>query len=332
MKKIVPVVLLLAVVGGILWSQKRAEEATNGAIVASGTVEATEARLAFEAGGRIAEITVHEGDQVPAGTVLARLDASEAEARVRQAEAQQQAAGARLAELQRGFRREEVAQAQAAVEAASARLGNAESEKSRAATLFAGGAISREAYDRAVLAADLAAQELARGREQLALLTRGNRPETIETQRAMVAQAQAAVESAAAVLANFQLAAPFAGRITHRLREPGETVTPGSPVVTLLDPDDRWVRIYVPETRLGAVALGAVAEIRSDTYPDKVYQGEVTFLASEAEFTPKSVQTQEERVRLVYAAKVRVRGDAAFELKPGMPVDVRIPLAPASGS
>ncbi len=96
------------------------------------------------------------------------------------------------------------------------------------------------------------------------------------------------------------------------------------PVVTVMNPSERWVRIFVPENRVGAVSLGQAAEIRSDTYPDRRYRGMVSFIASEAEFTPKNVQTTEERAKLVYAVKVRVEGDEALELKPGMPADVTL--------
>jgi HlyD family secretion protein len=118
--------------------------------------------------------------------------------------------------------------------------------------------------------------------------------------------------------------APFDGIVTVKHREPGEIVAGGTPVITVMAPGDRWIRIYVPENRLGAVELGASAAITSDTYPDWEYAGEVMYIASEAEFTPKSVQTSDERVRLVYAVKVRVIGDSALVLKPGMPADVRI--------
>ncbi len=117
---------------------------------------------------------------------------------------------------------------------------------------------------------------------------------------------------------------PFDGVVTVRHREPGETAPPGAPVLTLMNPDDRWVRIYVQEDRIGRLALGQPATITSDSYPDRTYEGRVTFIASEAEFTPKNVQTPEERVKLVYAVKVQVVGDPAFELKPGMPADVRL--------
>lgn len=333
MKRRLPILLLvlaLAAGGYYWWRGRQAAEEDASSLLASGTVEATEAQLGFQAGGRIAEVRVREGDEVAAGALVARLDSAEAEARRRQAEAQTEAARARLAELEAGARREEIGQAEAAVEAARVRVDNAQSELSRAERLLAGGAISREAYDRAAAAQKVAAAEVDRAREQLLLLRRGTRGEVIAGQRAQVAQAEAALAAADAVLANLSLEAPFIGRITVRHREPGETVAPGAPVVTLLDPADRWVRIYVPETRIGAVHLGTRAEILSDTFPGKTYAGEVVFIASEAEFTPKSVQTQEERVRLVYAAKVRVEGDPAFELKPGMPVDVRLAIsAPA---
>ncbi len=123
-----------------------------------------------------------------------------------------------------------------------------------------------------------------------------------------------------------EVRAPFAGLVTVRHREPGEIVGAGAPVVTVLNPDDRWVRIYVPENRIGAVRVGQAARITSDTYRDRTYGGTVAAIASEAEFTPKTVQTREERVKLVYAVKVRITGDPGYELKPGMPADVRLAL------
>jgi HlyD family secretion protein len=110
--------------------------------------------------------------------------------------------------------------------------------------------------------------------------------------------------------------------VTVRHREPGETVSSGVPVLTVMDPEDRWVRIYVREDRIGEVSLGQSATITSDTYPDRSYSGEVVFIASEAEFTPRNVQTTEERVKLVYAVKVRITGDPSHHLKPGIPADV----------
>jgi HlyD family secretion protein len=132
------------------------------------------------------------------------------------------------------------------------------------------------------------------------------------------------VERAEASLAYAVITAPLSGIVTARHREPGEAVQAGAPVLTVLDPNDRWVRIYIREDEIGAVRLGAAAEISSDTYPDRIYQGEVVFIGSEAEFTPRNVQTAEERIKLVYPVKVRITGDPDFELKPGIPADVTL--------
>jgi HlyD family secretion protein len=111
--------------------------------------------------------------------------------------------------------------------------------------------------------------------------------------------------------------------VSVRHREPGETVPAGAPVLTILNPEDRWVRIYVREDQIGAIGLGLGAAITSDTYPGRRYQGHVVFIASQAEFTPSNVQTAEERARLVYEVKVRITGDPRHELKNGLPADVR---------
>jgi HlyD family secretion protein len=128
------------------------------------------------------------------------------------------------------------------------------------------------------------------------------------------------------------LTSAFDGVVTVRHAEPGEVVGPGTPVLTVTNLDDRWVRIFVREDRLGAVHRGQPARITADTYPGKSYAGSVTYIASEAEFTPKTVQTSEERVRLVYALKVRITGDPDHELKPGLPADVRLDLRPGAAS
>lgn len=242
---------------------------------ASGTVEATEAQLGFQATGRIEAIGVREGEAVKQGAVLARLDTREVEARLAQARAQANATTVRLKEAER--------------------------DRARGQTLLAGGAIGQEVYDKALLALNIAQSEQA--------------------------QARANVQALEAVLANMTIRASFEGIVTVRHREPGEIVPPGAPVLTVMNPGDRWVRIYIPEHRIGAVRLGQKAAIATDTFPDRRYGGEVTYIASQAEFTPKNVQTAEERVKLVYAVKVRITDDPNFELKPGVPADVRLEAA-----
>jgi HlyD family secretion protein len=319
---VVPVLLALAAL--TTWLVVRKGNGAAAAIAASGTVEATEADLGFQVPGRVEEVVPHEGDMVTGGVALALLDTGELTAARDAAAAQLQAAEARLAELRRGSRPQEVLQAEAGVRSAQQRAVEAGRDAERAQKLFDGGAVSQQALDRALTARDVADAALEQAQQTLALVREGPRLETIRAQEAMVQQARANVARSDAVLANAVVYAPFDGRITVRHREPGETVSPGAPVLTLLDPNDRWVRIYVREDEIGRVKLGMGARITSDTYPDKVYQGQVTFIGSEAEFTPRNVQTTEERIKLVYPVKVRIGGDPGFELKPGIPADVTL--------
>lgn len=323
---LIPVVVVVVAVGAhALLSRQRANP---GALVASGTVEATEARLGFQTAGRIEAVRVREGDAVGAGDELARLERRETEARREEAGAHVQAARAALAELESGYRSEEIAQAQAAHAAATQRCQDAERDAERTRRLHEGGAVSQEMLDKALLAVDVARSQSEQAAQQLQLLRRGPRQEKIAAQRAQLQQAEASLRVIDAVLDHMVVRAPFAGVVTVRHHEPAEVVPAGTAILTLMDRGDRWVRIYIPERRIAAVRLGQPARIRCDTYPDRDYRGEVSFIASTAEFTPKAVQTTEERVKLVYAAKVRILADTRFDLKPGMPVDVRLEDTP----
>jgi len=317
-------VIVVVAVGLIVTWRLVGSNGTDDAFSGSGTVEATEGHLGFQAAGRIAEIRVEEGDRVAAADTLALLDRREVLAGRERTVAQVAEARARLQELETGSRAEEVEQGRAAVSVAHQRLEDARRDQRRTRVLFEGGGVSREAYDKATTAFEVAVGETRRTELQLSLLETGPRVETIQAQRARLAGAEAALEAMDAALDNTVIVASFDGVVTVRHREPGEIVGPGAPVVTIMNTGDRWVRVYVREDRIGAVKLGMAAMITSDTYPDRSYEGRVRFIASEAEFTPKSVQTTEERVKLVYAVKVQITGDGGFDLKPGMPADVVI--------
>ena len=297
-----------------------------GAILASGTVEATQAHLGFQAPGRIEAIAVREGDPVDSSSELAALDRAELLARRRAAEAQVAAARAGLSELQRGFRAEEVAQGRAGLRAAEQLMNDARRDHERTLRLFEGGAVSRQTLDHQETAFQLAEAAYQSAREQLGILETGPRSERIAAQRARLAQVEALVGQIDAALDNAVIRAPFDGMISVRHREPGEIVQPGAAVLTLINPGDRWVRIYVREDEVGRINIGQQATITADTYPDRTYQGVVIFIASEAEFTPRNIQTIEERVKLVYRVKVRITGDASYDLKPGLAADVRIEI------
>jgi HlyD family secretion protein len=293
-------------------------------IVASGTVEATEADLGFQVPGRIERVAVREGDAVKAGEELARLDRTELMARRRAAQAQADAAQALLSELERGFRAEEVAQGQAAVRAAEQRMNDAHRDLERTRSLYEGGAVSRELLDKHQTAYELAMAEYDGAREALQILQTGPRRERIAAQRAALAQAEAAVAQIDAALDYAVIRAPFDGVVNVRHREPGESVPAGAPVLSVMNPRDRWVRIYVREDEVGRLALEQTAVVTADADPGRRYEGKVIFIASEAEFTPRNVQTTEERVKLVYRVKVQITGDPDFDLKPGLAADVHL--------
>ncbi len=314
----------LVVVAAILLLTVFAQNGERQAVFASGTIEATEADLGFQAAGRIERIAVNEGANVRAQQELAWLDQTEITARKRAAEAHVAATRAQLDELVRGSRPEEIAQGRAAVRAAERRVNDALRDLQRAQRLFDGGAISQQDLDRHLTAHELAEADRDAAQERLQVLETGPRRERITAQRALVAQAEAAVAQIDATIRNTAIRAPFDGIVTIRHRQPGETVAPGAPVVTVMNPADRWVRIYVREDELGGIAIGQAASITADTYPDRTYRGEVAFIASEAEFTPRNVQTTEERVKLVYRLKVRITGDPSLELKPGLAADVQL--------
>jgi len=299
-----------------------------GTLEATGTVEATDAALGFTVSGRLEAVTVQEGDTVAAHARLAWLDRSEALARREQADAQVASAKAQLLELERGSRPEEISAARAAEQAAADRLADAERDAERTRTLREQNVVSQQDLDKALTALEVARSAKVQAAEQRRLVELGPRPERVASARASLASAEAAARTLDATLSLMEVRAPFAGTVTVRHREPGEILAPGAPVVTLLHRDDRWVRIYIPENRVGAVRIGQPATITSDTFRDRRYAGSVISIASEAEFTPKTVQTREERVKLVYAVKVRITGDPSQDLKPGMPADVVLGTAP----
>ncbi|MDE0082341.1 MAG: HlyD family efflux transporter periplasmic adaptor subunit [Gammaproteobacteria bacterium] len=322
--RIRPLTLVLAAAAAGVWYLRGTQDDAASELQASGTVEATDADLGFQGAGRVLEVRVAEGATVEEGSELARLDARELNAALAAALAQLGAAEARLEELSRGSRPQELATAEAAMRSAARQADEAARQLERAQILHDGGAISRQDLDQAETRVELARAGRDQAEQALALVREGPRAEQVAVQRALVEQAEAHVARVSAALANTVIHAPFPGIVTVRHREPGEVVAPGMPVLTVLDPEDRWVRIYVPGDEIGRVRLGMPAEIVSDTYPDRAYPGEVVFIADEAEFTPRNVQTAEDRTRLVYAVRVRITRDPEFVLKPGIPADVTL--------
>ncbi len=315
-------ILVVAIAVIVVVSHLRDRKDDN-VIALSGNVEVTEANIGFKIPGRLAERPVDEGQRVKKGDLLARLDSAEPESIVRQNRAALEEAETRLAELKAGSRKQEIGQAAANVDAHEAELLRIRKDYERAELLYKNGAISAAQYDAAKSSYDSRAAMVKNAREALSLVKEGPRKEDIRMAEHRVAQLRAALATSEERLKDTVLYAPFEGVILRKNAELGETVAQGTPVFILGDLDNPWIKVYVKEDKLGLVKPGQKAKVTTDTFKGKSYEGTVSYVSSEAEFTPKTVQTQEERVRLVFGVKVSVKNEN-WELKPGMPADVRI--------
>jgi len=294
-----------------------------GQIRVSGNIEVTTVEVSFKIPGRVSERMVDEGEAVKPGQPIARLDSEDLAHEVALRQAELQAVQATLNELIAGSRKEEIAQAEAEHAAVQAEAKNYADDYRRQEALFQREVISRQKLDSSRAAYENSKARERQAAESLALVRKGPRQERIDQARAKVREAQAALSIATTRLGYANLASPASGVVMAKNIEPGEQVAAGTPVVTIGELDSVWVRAYINESDLGRVKVGQKARVTVDTWPGKSYEGIVTFIASEAEFTPKNVQTQKERVKLVYRVKVTIP-NPNMELKPGMPADAEI--------
>jgi HlyD family secretion protein len=305
------------------WLEKPAE--AQDLLVVSGNIEAHESVLSFKVSGRIVELAVEEGQWVEEGQVLARLDAADFRQQVAVDQAALRVRESELALALAGTRRQEIEAAEQTLRDAEADLTQKKLDFDRAQQLHQKDALSSQDRDRAQTNLTRAQAVAERARQTLDELREGTRKEQIAVAQANVRQARERLGLARVNLDYTELRAPRAGVVVVRPAELGEVVAPGTPVVTLADLDNVWLRGYVPETDLGRIRWGQPARLRTDTYPGKDYHGRISFIADKAEFTPKSIQTYKERVTLVYRIKIDVQ-NPNHELKPGMPADAYIDL------
>jgi len=292
----------------------------------SGTVEAREVDLAFQISGRISELLADEGDAVQAGQMVAGLDTQDYELALRTAAAQRDAAQAALAALQSGTRIQEVRVAEAQLAKAQADLDFARAEFQRFANLASRKLASEDQLDQTRLRQNVALTGVEQARQTLALLREGPRQEDRDRVAAELRARQVLVETARQQLSYARLPSPVAGVVAVRLAEVGEVVSPGKPVLRIAEQQRPWVRAYLNEVDLARVRLGQPAEVRVDGLPGRVLPGRLAFIAPDAEFTPKTVETRALRVDLVYRVKIDVDNpDGALKL--GMPADVTLKAA-----
>ncbi|OLN29195.1 putative Co/Zn/Cd efflux system membrane fusion protein [Desulfosporosinus metallidurans] len=303
----------------------------------SGTIEANEIPIQPELGGRIVELSVREGQVIKAGDIIAKLDDSQAKLTLATAKSQQVQAQAKLDDLLGGARAEEIRRLSYLVEQANANLSslalNIKFEENNLANdqkLLGSGGISKQVVDAQQNKLDtLKAQyESAQANVNAAQASldqaqAGNIQPTIQAQKAAVDITAQSVKAAELTLSKLIIKSPTSGQVLYRHVELGQVVNSGTTLVTMLDPNDLWIKIYVPEAKLSQVKVGGTGLIAVDSYPGKTFKGQILYVSNQAEFTPKNVQTKEERTTTVYAVKLSIT-EGKDQLKAGMPADVTL--------
>lgn len=305
---IIAAIVFAAGFGGWFWWTSLDPDLEPGFARANGRIEATRVDVAVKYGGQISEVLVEQGGLVEAGDVIARIEATELEAQLR---------AARAATLQR---HQELVQADALIAQHEGELSLARSELERTETLMERGYATSEMLDIRRSKATSAAAAVT----------------TAQARRASAEAAIMAAEANAAVIAArlkyHVLTAPRAGRVQYRLAEPGEILPPGGKVVSLLDLTEVYMDVYLPTAEAGQTMIGAEARLILDAAPQYVVPASVSFIASEAQFTPKYVETESEREKLMFRVRLKIPAEIlrryADTVKTGLPGQAVVRVAP----
>lgn len=318
------------------------EPAPSSTLRVSGHAEATETRLAPDAGGRILTFDLAEGDRIEAGHQVLTLDRRDIELALQRARAERAQADAQLRLVLAGARVEDIRQAEsqvtaaaADVSAAHAELAAAEQDLERFEALLTTNSGSRKQRDDAATRRDVARQRVTAAdsrvraaRDALARLQAGARREEIDAARARLAAADAQIASLEKNLMDTSFTSPVSGIVTEKLVEPGEVIAPRTPVAVVVNLDQAWADVFVPEPAVPRLRLGQDAQVFTDAGGSPI-KGSIAYISPRAEFTPRNVQTAEERSKLVYRVRITVDNTAGI-LKQGMPVEAEIAMAPVS--
>lgn len=321
MKKILFFILILIGIFSLfvyfLYPQKEIEQ---NSVKVSGNIEATEVNVGFNISGRITHIYVKEGDWVEKGSLIAKLDDKDLRYRFELAKAGLNSTQARLNKLLAGSRPEEIREAEARLNQAKYELENKRIQYERMKGLFEKHVIPKEVLDNAETGYRVSQESFEMAKENYKLLKEGPRKEDIEEAKAQLEQARAQLKLAEIQLSYTNLYSPISGIVLVKSCEVGEVVNQGTSILTLADIENVWLRAYIPETELGKIKWGQEVIVKTDMTPKKEYKGRISYISSQAEFTPKSIQTEKERVTLVYRIKVDIK-NVDKELKPGMPAE-----------
>jgi HlyD family secretion protein len=302
-----------------------------GTVIASGTIEAREVNISSKIAGELRELAVDEGSRVEPGDVLAVIDHELLDIQLRQAEEGVALAQAQLALLRKGARSEDIQQAEELLKQAEAGLGVAEEDVRRIRVLAGEGSATPKQLDDAEAGYAVALSRSNAAREALSKIRTFVRTEEIRAAEARVGQALASADLLRKSISDCTITSPVAGVVTHRVAEPGEIVVPAATILTVSALDRVFLRVFVSEKELGRIRLGETAEVRVDAFPEMALAGKIVYISPEAEFTPKNVQTKEDRVKLVFGVKIEIDNREGY-LKPGLPADAAIGTGASPGT
>lgn len=304
LKKLIPLIVVATAIAWTAIYYYRKEQPKD--VVLSGTLEARSVNVGSLVGGRVTAVSVEEGNAVTAGQVIATLETETVDRQIAEQQSAIEAARAQLKKGLAGSRPEEIASAAAVAE-------NAERERRRLETLMRQGIVSRSQYDAAATQAKTAA-------EQLRLARSGTRKEDIELARAQVEQQERRLATLMKQRSETTVHSSVTGVVQSFALRPGDLVAPNQTVAEILESDQLWVRVYVPETMLGLVQVNQPVKVKIDTFKDVAFNGRVAVVSSQGEYTPRNVQTRAQRAEQMFAVRVNVAPDP--RLKAGMAAEV----------
>lgn len=330
-KKLIAVVLVViavVIIGFWAWKYNNKNQKDN-ILTLYGNVDIRQVSLAFEQSGRIEKLLVQEGDKVKAGQVLAALNTNALQIQAKQAQAQLKAQQEAIVKQDVGARPEEISQAKAQLASAQAELDKTNKNLQRLQILVSstdGRAISQQELDYAKSNKDSADAAVRERQANLELIIKGARQEDREATKAQYEVTKANLDLINYNLTQAELKSPVNAVVRARLQEVGDMTTAQKAVYTLALTDPKWIRVYVNEQDLSSIKMGGTAQVIRDSDPNQPINGKIGYISSVAEFTPKTVQTEEIRTTLVYEVRVYVN-DPNDQLKMGQPVTVKVPLA-----
>lgn len=294
-------------------------------IEATGTIESTNVTISSKNAGEIKAILLDEGAKVNIGDTILMIDHEALGFQLEQASAAQQISNSQLKLMLKGARTEDIKQAEEMMKQMEINFNLAKNDFERYTKLFESKSITRKQYEDMTARYQVSIAQFSSAKENYEKVKRIFRPEEIEQAKANLKKAEASVGLLEKNIRDSYIISPLNGFVVKKFVEAGETVSPMSSLVKISNLSSVNLIIYISELDLGKIKLGQKAEITIDTYPDKIYEGKVTFISPEAEFTPKNIQTKDERTKLVFAVKIEIP-NKNFELKSGMPADAKIIL------